>query len=918
MVSRVWRSAIAYIAVFAMSLGSLLGVTLAQDATPVASPVTDATPEASPVAEEGAGEVDLDMLFIGAHPDDEAFTLASYGQWNEYNDVQVGVITVTRGEGGGNAAGPEEGPALGLIREEEERAAVSVAGIEHIYNLDKVDFYYTVSAPLTSDVWGYEETLERVVRVIRQTKPEVVTTMNPSPTPGNHGHHQEAARLAIGAYFAAGDPSQFPEQITEEGLEPWSVSKLYQGGAAGQDTPGPDCAETFVKAEPTDQVSGVWSGTISEENAGRTWAAIARDGQRTYVTQGWSVFPDVSEDPNELECGYFTLIDSRVPYTIDSTETTAVLEGALVPAEGGLELGTEFYLTVDSFDVLAGQPFTATAHAVTDAFWPVVDVVAPEGWTVVGEGDLVQADGVWTQDFTITPAEDAEPNTRARLVGTLKAGDASGSTAEVVQVVPAVVADLEPLPNVAAFRDWLETSGQPQLDNLITPTFAIGVGQTREITIDLTNVSDTEQSGSVAVELPAGFEATSPSESFEALAPGESTSVTFTVTNSDVALPTSNEGGEEGNYPVTITTTVGESTSSESAALNLVPVTVVQEATTAPAIDGAIASAEYPGEAIDLSRVWEGDDPDSAADASGSAQVTWDEEGIYFGVTVSDDVVGTVLPEADAKRHWRTDSVEITIDPLGTSENTSSTFKVGIFPTTIEGEPAAYRDADNHQGPVTETAPGFEVASSLAEPYSGYVIEAFVPFTALPADIDPENATINIFIYDSDTEDLTGQTRLGWSTWNGVQGDPYRWGKATFDGYTPPADARTTPEEPVIPTDAAQSISSPSSILQSTQDGVSLAGKPAVSAENELTLIDEPTVDGGNVTFSLRSGPTTGNVNVFAWDGEAVLSSGSSWAIEDSEITYRLDVGETTSGAILVGYETDDGAVQALAIPFGE
>src|SRR5699024_5072919 len=127
----------------------------------------------------------------------------------------------------------------------------------------------------------------------------------------------------------------------------------------------------------------------------------------------------------------------------------------------------------------------------------------------------------------------------------------------------------------------------------------------------------------------------------------------------------------------------------------------------------------------------------------------------------------------DAKRHWRTDSVEIAIDPLGTAGNTSETFKVGIFPTTEEGEPAAYRDADAYQGPVEETAPDFELASTVSDPYDGYTIEAMIPYDALPADIDPDNATMNIFIYDSETQDLTGQTRLGWSTWGGVQGDPY-------------------------------------------------------------------------------------------------------------------------------------------------
>ena len=70
------------------------------------------------------GSVDLDVLYIGAHPDDEAWTLAAFGQWNEFEDQTAGVITITRGEGGGNAVGLEEGPALGLIREGEERTAV--------------------------------------------------------------------------------------------------------------------------------------------------------------------------------------------------------------------------------------------------------------------------------------------------------------------------------------------------------------------------------------------------------------------------------------------------------------------------------------------------------------------------------------------------------------------------------------------------------------------------------------------------------------------------------------------------------------------------------------------------------------------------------------------------------------------------
>lgn len=42
---------------------------------------------------------DLGVLFIGAHPDDEAGNLSTFGQWHEYEGIRTGVITVTRGEG---------------------------------------------------------------------------------------------------------------------------------------------------------------------------------------------------------------------------------------------------------------------------------------------------------------------------------------------------------------------------------------------------------------------------------------------------------------------------------------------------------------------------------------------------------------------------------------------------------------------------------------------------------------------------------------------------------------------------------------------------------------------------------------------------------------------------------------------------
>ena len=288
-------------------------------------------------------------------------------------------------------------------------------------------------------------------------------------------------------------------------------------------------------------------------------------------------------------------------------------------------------------------------------------------------------------------------------------------------------------------------------------------------------------------------------------------------------------------------------------------------------------------------------------------------------VDVVDDTLGAVLPTNDAKRHWRTDSVEIAIDPRGESENTSTTFKVGVFPTTADaGAPAAYRDADAFQGPVAETAHGLEVASRLKEPYAGYTLEVKIPLAAVPAAIDPAEMAMNIFIYDSDTQDKTGQTRLGWSTWNGVQGDPYRWGLTLLEGYTPPADRPREPGEPRMPLEATRSVTSPQSILQSARDGVALAGNPAVPPAQSVAIVAGPTVTGDNVSADLRA-KGDGTAYVFVWNGVEAVARQEVALTAGQTQTVNLPLGEVGGaylegiGQLLVGFEAQTGGTASLA-----
>jgi LmbE family N-acetylglucosaminyl deacetylase len=171
-----------------------------------------------------------DVMFVGAHPDDETGTSATLARYALKEGKSVACIYCTRGEGGGNMVGRQSGAALGILREAELRNSLDILGIRHVYFLDQLDWAYTESFAATLRKWNHEETLSRLVRYIRALKPEVIITMNPAPSPGQHGHHQAAGVLATEAFAAAADPTRFPDQITHEFLETWKVRKLYYGG----------------------------------------------------------------------------------------------------------------------------------------------------------------------------------------------------------------------------------------------------------------------------------------------------------------------------------------------------------------------------------------------------------------------------------------------------------------------------------------------------------------------------------------------------------------------------------------------------------------------------------------------------------------------------------------------------------------
>lgn len=872
---------------------------------------------ASPVQAKPGAPIDLDIMFIGAHPDDEAGQLGMFGYWNEYHNMQAGVITMTRGEGGGNAVGLEEGPALGILREAEERRAVGWAGVKNVYNLDALDFYYTASAPLSEQIWGYERALSRIVRTIRTTKPEVIVTMNPSATQGNHGNHQEAAMLAVEAFYAAADPNAFPEQIKNEGLQPFRPARLFQTGGSGSSSNGQACETTFTPGQPANTIFSTWQGYESARYGGTRWNQVTTWARREYVSQGWGNSGDPQSNPANIGCNRITMIDSRTPYPDPNVGGTAALQGTSIRAEGGLPLGTELHVR-SSWEVLAGQSFEVKTHVRATQAIPGAQVAlqVPDGWTVTGDGNI----GTITPNnkesvatFTVTPPATLVAGQRFKLQATMTTQkDGTGSNSTVVQATAPVRGTLEPLPEVGDFREWTETNRVQSLDALIESILSIPSGGTRPIRVDLTNRSNQVQSGAVKLNVPTGFAVAEAQQSYSGLQPGTRGSVTFTVTNTDASLPTANRAPNDGRYPVQIETSYVGGSAVEAGVLNIVPVMSIPKATTAPVVDGTASPGEYGGQVIDISTRWEGSAA-SAADISGKARLTYTNDAIYALFEITDDVLGSVLPAEDCKRPRRNDNIEFGIDPRGGSANTSTVFNVALFPITNDpanGNPPCFaRERDNHQG-GPETAPGLQVASVVSSgPYNGYRIEVKVPFSVLPDNVDAEKMGLNILVNDSDTQDLSSQTRVGWSTWSGVRADPWRWGVAKLEGYqTQPS----SPKAPIMPDTAAMSVNSPQTVLQSSVDKVAPGGWAALSDDTIKIKKVTKKQNGFEVELKTRQ---AGTARVFVWDGNAIVTEATVEFDRSGSRDVLLTTGDLPAGTtLLVSYQSGD-ATTGIAQP---
>ncbi len=210
------------------------------------------------------------VLYIAAHPDDENTRLLSY--LAKERNLRTGYLSITRGDGGQNLIGKEQGELLGLIRTQELLAARRTDGAEQFFTRAN-DFGYSKNPEETFSFWNKDSVLADVVWAIRKFKPDVIICRFPTTGEGGHGHHTASAILALEAFDAAANPKFFPKQL--QYVQVWQSKRIFWNtfNFGGTNTTAPNQLKIDV---------GIFNPLL-----GKSYGEIAADSRSMHKSQGF-------------------------------------------------------------------------------------------------------------------------------------------------------------------------------------------------------------------------------------------------------------------------------------------------------------------------------------------------------------------------------------------------------------------------------------------------------------------------------------------------------------------------------------------------------------------------------------------------------------------------------------------------------
>jgi LmbE family N-acetylglucosaminyl deacetylase len=162
------------------------------------------------------------ILVILAHPDDpEFFCGATLARWaREGHEIHYFLLTY-----GDKGFDDPTATAAHIceVRHAEQDAAAAIIGVKSVRFLGREDGYLVPTLELRKEV----------VRAIRQTKPDILVTCDPTHLFAgdyyiNHPDHRYAGQVVLDAVFPAADnPFFFPELIKDEALQPHKPREVW-------------------------------------------------------------------------------------------------------------------------------------------------------------------------------------------------------------------------------------------------------------------------------------------------------------------------------------------------------------------------------------------------------------------------------------------------------------------------------------------------------------------------------------------------------------------------------------------------------------------------------------------------------------------------------------------------------------------
>jgi len=166
------------------------------------------------------------LVFFGAHPDDESFGIGSTLAQYAASGVRTYYVCSTAGELG--TVEPhllENYSSIKELREYEMKCAAEVLGLTAVYYLGYRDSGMRGSEsnkhPDSMAMASVDEVAGRIVKIMREIKPDVVVTHD---SRGGYGHpdHVATHNAVEKAFYAVNDPDQYPEAGP-----PFQPGKLY-------------------------------------------------------------------------------------------------------------------------------------------------------------------------------------------------------------------------------------------------------------------------------------------------------------------------------------------------------------------------------------------------------------------------------------------------------------------------------------------------------------------------------------------------------------------------------------------------------------------------------------------------------------------------------------------------------------------